>query len=144
MKVIYMYLTLLVSVAVMPNLAVAGSLVRGATVVAVSNSSGNQPSFTLRVKDGTGPCANKSITFPATEAGNPRIYARAYKAALTACVENVKVSISNYSDSSCRKAAYIEIYRLGHGVHPAPPPQPPRKGGHAPPPQPPRPRGGPR
>ncbi|AQS38160.1 hypothetical protein Sps_03013 [Shewanella psychrophila] len=51
--------------AFLSSYAVSGELVRGATITEIASSAANQDVFYLRISGGTGPCAGKSLLFPA-------------------------------------------------------------------------------
>ena len=79
------------------------------TITAVANTNGNGENFTVWISGGTGPCANAGITFPKTAAGSEKVFERAYATALAAYMSGKKVTIHDYTGSSCTNAAYIRV-----------------------------------
>ena len=95
------------------TLAQGQYIVTNAIITKVGNTSGNGPSFWVVAEQGSGPCVSSSgqnnIYFPASAAGNTKIYDRAYAAALAALASGKHVNIYNYVDGSCNTAASIEV-----------------------------------
>jgi len=99
--------------------AQAGSYIANGTVKEVSNVASNTPAFAIIV-DGTGICAGQWIPFYPenfltennTEEDKKDAYKRAYANALLAMTnEDLKVSVHNYTGSSCDGASYLSLYR---------------------------------
>ncbi|MCG7562391.1 MULTISPECIES: DUF5992 family protein [Pseudoalteromonas] len=91
------------------NLSAATDLVKDATITGISNTNGNENTFTIWLEGGTGLCANKSISFPLTAAGSKESHDRAYSAAMTAFATGDKVMAHNYYNTDCHNAAYIKV-----------------------------------
>jgi hypothetical protein len=93
-----------------PGIVFAGTeLVKDAKVTAISNTNDNEKRFTIWVSGGSGPCLNSSISFPATAAGSPEVYQRAYATALMAYASGDSISAHDYYSSNCHNAAYIRV-----------------------------------
>ncbi|WP_064791924.1 DUF5992 family protein [Shewanella woodyi] len=85
----------------------SGELVRGATIIEIASSSSNQDVFYLSLSGGTGPCAGKSILFPASKSQSKESYNQAFSIALAAAASGKKIRAHNYEDDSCREANFI-------------------------------------
>ncbi|TDF42313.1 hypothetical protein EYS14_05665 [Alteromonadaceae bacterium M269] len=90
--------------------ALSGELVRGATIEEVANTASNLKVFYIKVKGGNGPCANRSIIFPASQAPSPEAYERAFSIALAAAASGKKIRAHNYIDDDCHGAGFIGMF----------------------------------
>ena len=89
----------------------ANYLVENGTVTAVTNTTGNDEQFAIRITGGTGTCnTGVWIVFKLVNAGTEKIYDRAYAAALTALALGRAVNVYDYHDTdSCSHAESIQI-----------------------------------
>jgi hypothetical protein len=79
------------------------------TITQISNTGSNIDKFVIWTSGGTGPCANRSIHFPASATNSEKVFDRAYSAALTAFASGTKVTIHNYNGPDCVNASYIRL-----------------------------------
>ena len=88
-------------------------LVKGATIIEVSNTAGNNDLFYVRVSGGDGRCANSQIRFPMGEAGSEKIFDRAFSIALAGYASGSKVEIYDYNENStdCNGAESIRLVK---------------------------------
>lgn len=90
--------------------ALAGDLVIGGTIKAVTNTSSNQSNFAVQVAGGSpNNCATGWINFPLSAGADADTLKRAFAIALTAMTTGMKVRIHNYHGSDCNNASYIEL-----------------------------------
>jgi hypothetical protein len=93
-----------------PSLSNAGELVKGATILEVASSNGNQDVFWVRFSGGTGPCANASVDFPASKSQSKESYNQSFSIALSAAATGSKIRVHNYEDDNCQGANFISVY----------------------------------
>ena len=110
MKILSLSMALALTLAA-SNVTAAGSyLVTDGTIDGIANTSNNQASFAVRVSGGSNNlCDGTYIVFPEADSPNKESHARAYATALTALTAGLPVRVYSYIDSSCGRAAYIEI-----------------------------------
>ncbi|MDB9456111.1 DUF5992 family protein [Dolichospermum circinale] len=96
-----------------PNAKAAGTLVSGAKVAIVQNTSSNGDNFAIKLLGGTGACANQFILFPATGVSNRSINDRGLTIALTALAQKLSVDAYDYTSpgdiTDCAKGGQISI-----------------------------------
>jgi hypothetical protein len=96
------------------NIAHAGQLVTGATVLEVANTNTGDASFAVRIEGGSGICTGTSphwIVFPDSRKASSASYSQAFAIALAAIASEKKVRIHNFIDDSCAGASFISIVR---------------------------------
>jgi len=95
----------------MAPIANATYLVENGKVTAVTNTTGNDEQFAIRISGGTGLCnTGVWVVFKLVNAGSEKIYDRAYAAALTALLAGSVVNIYDYHDTdNCSHAESIQI-----------------------------------
>jgi hypothetical protein len=91
-------------------LAAGAYIVQGATITNIMSTNGNGDAFAIITSGGSGSCANTEVYFPQSAAPDADTFKRAYAAALTAITTGMRVSIYNYTDSTCLTASYVQIY----------------------------------
>lgn len=91
--------------------AYSGELVKDAEIIRIGNSSdGMSDNFFITLSEGTGPCANKNVIFPASKSPSEGFHNRLYSTAMLAYTTgSKKVRIFNPVDDSCTAATYIDI-----------------------------------
>ncbi|MBE0365471.1 hypothetical protein PULV_b0048 [Pseudoalteromonas ulvae UL12] len=100
---------LAIMISAIPTICQAGYIVKNAVITELANTNWNSDSFTVGVNGGEGVCADSTITFKTTAAGDIGTFNRAFSTALLAIEMGQSVSIYNYQGNGCHDAAYIRI-----------------------------------
>ena len=94
----------------LPFYSGAGELVRNAVITEVASSGDNKDVFYVKLKGGTGPCANGSVEFPANKSQSEKSYNQAFSIALAAAMSGKMIRIHNYSNNECSGANFIGVF----------------------------------
>ncbi len=93
-----------------PSANAGGFVLRDGQIDLVSNTTGNQAAFVVRVIGGSGACADGSMTFRESNAGDPDVFKRSFVVALTALATGLPVDAYSYDQApDCLTPAYIRI-----------------------------------